>query len=424
MAEVEVPPYFLCPISLQIMRDPVTLSTGITYDRESIERWIFSEKHDVCPVTKQPLCPVDLELTPNHTLRRLTQSWCAANASSGIERFPTPRQPVNRAQVVRLLEEAKLPHSQISTFRKLKSIVAESDRNKRCVEAAGAVDFLVSVIMNATNYLIREQQEGGGGEELWERLEPSTRACDEALLILHSLQISEQSRATVIQKNAGFIDTLAAIMSRSNYRSRAHAVQILKSLLSVMTPTQKINTSKQLIEEVVDVVEDRVSYPAVKAALQILAMICTSDRRNKVTAVEAGAVPAMIELLLDETEKRVCEMALMALDQLCGCAEGRAALADHAAGMAVVSKKILRVSEVASEMAVRVLHSLAKYSATKAVADEMLQVGVVSKMFLVLSQVSCGLKTKEKAREIVKLHARVWRESPCLGHFKHYYSSS
>ena len=36
--EVEVPCYFLCPISLSIMRDPVTLPTGITYDRDGIKR--------------------------------------------------------------------------------------------------------------------------------------------------------------------------------------------------------------------------------------------------------------------------------------------------------------------------------------------------------------------------------------------------
>ncbi|CAK9146371.1 unnamed protein product, partial [Ilex paraguariensis] len=88
MDEVEVPPFFLCPISLDIMKDPVTVSTGITYDRESIEKWILSEKNSACPVTKQVIS--DSDLTPNITLRRLIQSWCSINASYGIERFPTP----------------------------------------------------------------------------------------------------------------------------------------------------------------------------------------------------------------------------------------------------------------------------------------------------------------------------------------------
>lgn len=44
MDEIEVPKYFICPISLQIMKDPVTTITGITYDRDSIEHWLFTNK--------------------------------------------------------------------------------------------------------------------------------------------------------------------------------------------------------------------------------------------------------------------------------------------------------------------------------------------------------------------------------------------
>ncbi|KAK3409560.1 hypothetical protein EUGRSUZ_J01666 [Eucalyptus grandis] len=38
--DVEIPRYFLCPISLQIMRAPVSIVTGITYERESTEKWL------------------------------------------------------------------------------------------------------------------------------------------------------------------------------------------------------------------------------------------------------------------------------------------------------------------------------------------------------------------------------------------------
>ncbi|GAY32906.1 hypothetical protein CUMW_004710 [Citrus unshiu] len=71
--DIEIPEYFICPISLQIMKDPVTAITGITYDRESIEHWLFQGNNNAeCPVTKQPL-PKDSDLTPNHTLRRLVR---------------------------------------------------------------------------------------------------------------------------------------------------------------------------------------------------------------------------------------------------------------------------------------------------------------------------------------------------------------
>lgn len=81
--------------------------------------------------------------------------------------------------------------------------------------------------------------------------------------------------------------------------------------------------------------------------------------------------------------------------------------------MAIVSKKILRVSHVASDKAVRILYSVCRYSATARVLQEMLQVGVVSKLCFV-SQVDTGLKTRERAKDILKWHSGVWRDSSCI----------
>ncbi|THU61624.1 hypothetical protein C4D60_Mb07t25300 [Musa balbisiana] len=62
---------------------------------------------------------------------------------------------------------------------------------------------------------------------------------------------------------------------------------------------------------------------------------------------------------------------------------------------------ILRVSsEVASEKAVRILHSVARHSATPRLLQEIMQVGVASRLCLVL-QVDCKAKTREKAKEIL-----------------------
>ncbi|KAJ6239851.1 wd repeat [Anaeramoeba flamelloides] len=48
-----LPSKFLCPVSLEIMIDPVTTSDGISYEREQIEWWF--EKHATSPKTNQPL---------------------------------------------------------------------------------------------------------------------------------------------------------------------------------------------------------------------------------------------------------------------------------------------------------------------------------------------------------------------------------
>lgn len=92
----------------------------------------------------------------------------------------------------------------------------------------------------------------------------------------------------------------------------------------------------------------------------------------------------LAELLLDEGGRRVTELAVVAIDRLCGCAEGRSDLVAHPAGLAVVSKKAMRVSLATTESAVRALHAVARHSPTPAVLQEMLAVGVVAKLMLVL----------------------------------------
>ena len=45
---------FLCPMSHAVMKDPVTASDGITYERSEIEGWLKAG-HRTSPVTGKPL---------------------------------------------------------------------------------------------------------------------------------------------------------------------------------------------------------------------------------------------------------------------------------------------------------------------------------------------------------------------------------
>ena len=71
--EAVIPPDFRCPISLDLMRDPVVVATGQTYDRDSIKLWIDSG-HATCPKTGQTLAHT--ELVPNLGLKNLIAMWC------------------------------------------------------------------------------------------------------------------------------------------------------------------------------------------------------------------------------------------------------------------------------------------------------------------------------------------------------------
>lgn len=83
--QMALPPEELrCPISLQLMSDPVIIASGQTYERACIEKW-FNDGHNTCPKTQQKLA--HLSLTPNYCVKGLVASWCEQNG------IPVPEGP-------------------------------------------------------------------------------------------------------------------------------------------------------------------------------------------------------------------------------------------------------------------------------------------------------------------------------------------
>ena len=58
----------ICPITQELMKDPVVTSDGQTYERNAIQRWL--QWHITSPITNNPL--KNKELTPNTIVR----GWC------------------------------------------------------------------------------------------------------------------------------------------------------------------------------------------------------------------------------------------------------------------------------------------------------------------------------------------------------------
>ena len=72
---------FLCPITMEIMNDPVVALDGHTYERDAITEWYT--KHDNSPMTG---LPVDSKsLVANHTLRSAIISWREATKDLDTE---------------------------------------------------------------------------------------------------------------------------------------------------------------------------------------------------------------------------------------------------------------------------------------------------------------------------------------------------
>ncbi|KAL2488302.1 U-box domain-containing protein 9 [Forsythia ovata] len=68
-----VPEEFKCPLSKELMRDPVIVATGQTYDRPFIQKWLKSGNR-TCPRTQQVLSHTIL--TPNQLIKEMILQWC------------------------------------------------------------------------------------------------------------------------------------------------------------------------------------------------------------------------------------------------------------------------------------------------------------------------------------------------------------
>ena len=67
----DVEEILLCPISKQIMTNPVSTPYGHTYDKEFIEQHLKNSEKDPC--TGQPLTKD--QLTPNYSMRSMIESY-------------------------------------------------------------------------------------------------------------------------------------------------------------------------------------------------------------------------------------------------------------------------------------------------------------------------------------------------------------
>ncbi|KAJ4973188.1 hypothetical protein NE237_006362 [Protea cynaroides] len=391
--EVTIPTHFRCPISLELMKDPVTLSTGMTYDRESIEAWIEAGNYS-CPVTNQGLTSV--EQIPNHAIRKMIQNWCVENRSHGIERIPTPRVPVTPIEVMKILSEIMDAAGREDQYKcrdlviKIKNKGKESDRNKKCIKANGAGRTLAAVFRAFA--AISFEEHSGLLEEILSALTSMFPLDAEAGLLL------------------GSPDSLICIvrfLKSGDLSTRRNAILAIKDLL--FRDEELVGVLARIegaIEAVVKLIKEPICPNSTKASLMVVyymvsSITSTDDIRSEFA--DMGLVELLLEMLVD-SEKSMCEKALGVLDGILFSQEAREKAYDYALTIPVIAKKILRVSDMATEFSVSIIWKLCKNEKRDdgGVLVEALQVGIFQKLLLLL-QVGCGVRTKEKVTELLKL---------------------
>ncbi|XP_056163843.1 U-box domain-containing protein 4-like [Syzygium oleosum] len=97
---IPIPADFCCPLSLELMTDPVIVASGQTYERAFIRKWLDLGL-TVCPKTRQTLGHTNL--IPNYTVKALIANWCESNHV----KLPDPMKSVSSNQPSPLLSHAE-----------------------------------------------------------------------------------------------------------------------------------------------------------------------------------------------------------------------------------------------------------------------------------------------------------------------------
>ncbi|KAK1416295.1 hypothetical protein QVD17_32084 [Tagetes erecta] len=398
MDDHEIPHHFICPISLQIMKDPVTVITGITYDRDSIQRWQSHAQNNTCPVTNQ-LLPLDSDFTPNHNLRRLIQSWQVLDQ-------PSKQSSLHMIKVIaiNLIKNLKVQDLKIESLQSLVNLAYESENNRVLLKEVGVVSAMFTFLVSCY-----------------------TRNCinsglKEALNILYLVRITRNEAHSILAKHDWFISLLTWVLDLDHACDDAHttlkfhAIVLLKDVIQYA----KSHVLERLNRDFFKTIVLNLQYQktnnldhGTKEILEIMLSTCTWPRNcSKLT--DLGVVFELVEVELGSPEKAITELVMSILFHLCSLADGRAQLLGHAGGIAMITKRIGRVSQKVGERAVMIISLISKFSGTREVVQEMVKVGTVEKLCMVLQVYSLNSYTRDTARDILKRHFNVWNGSSCL----------
>lgn len=385
---VQIPYHFRCPISLELMCDPVTVSTGQTYDRASIESWVATG-NTTCPVTRAPL--TDFTLIPNHTLRRLIQDWCVANRSLGVERIPTPKQPADPALVRSLLtqasSESNATHSRLTALRRLRGLARDSDKNRSVISSLNAREILLQVVFANMD----------------------SELSHESLALLVMFPLGESDCVSVVS-DSDRIAYLSRLLFHSSIDVRINSAALIEIVVAgTRSPELRAQVSNvdEIFEGVIEIMKNPISsYPrALKIGVKALFALCLV-KQTRTKAVSAGAAETLIDRLSD-FEKCDAERALATIELLCRVPAGCAAFAAHALTVPLLVKIILKISDRATEYAAGALLSLCSESEMS--QRDAVAAGVLTQLLL-LVQSDCTDRAKRKAQLLLKLLRDSWPE--------------
>ncbi|KAL0321317.1 UNVERIFIED_CONTAM: U-box domain-containing protein 17 [Sesamum radiatum] len=257
-----IPKDFCCPISLDLMKDPVIVSTGQTYDRVSIARWM-QEGHCTCPKTGQML--VHTKLVPNRALRNLIMQWCMAN---GIPYDPPENSDYSSESAL----ANGTPRGQTVAAREIRLLAKTGRQNRACIAEAGAIPLLKRLLSSS-----------------------DAVAQENSVTAMLNLSIYDRNKS-IIMDVEGCLGAIVGVLRYGNtIEARENAAATLFSLSAVHDYKKQIAQEDWAIKALAGLLTEGTPRGK-KDAVTALFNLCT-DTENCARMIESGAITTLIGAL-------------------------------------------------------------------------------------------------------------------------------
>jgi U-box domain len=394
---MDIPHLFRCPISLDLFTDPVTLCTGQTYERHSIEQWLQAGNR-TCPVTMQPLS--DTTLVPNHNLRHLIEQWLLTNPDknhgvgpsvAGPNPSPNTDMEMSLTTIRSVLElESASEDSKIEMLKKVRNLSIESDVNQVLLIQLGFFPLLLELIFRSPMDLAHSSPE---------LLELSL---DCVLMLSPS---GDLNSLNIILKNDLKFSSLVLLLSKGSTKIKTSLCCLVQNIaLSEQTKELAIiiGQSPYVMRSLVIMLHNSADAPASDASVRALNGLCLLEA-NRQNALREGVMHGLINYLSkNSTRKSDSAKALEALEFLLASEIEKNNFPNSNNLIRVLVKHIFEVSSEneGSEYPVSIL--LTMCSNSEWAIDKSIGAGVVTQLLLLI-QSQCSESAKTKARNLLKL---------------------
>ncbi|KAL8088440.1 U-box domain-containing protein 44-like [Apium graveolens] len=333
---------FICPLTKQVMRDPVSLENGQTFDREAIEKWFKECKESgrklICPITLTELRTTDLN--PSIALRNTIEEWTARNEAAQLDmarrslyvgnsemeilqalKFiqhlcqnnPSTRHVIRNAELIPMIVDVLKSSSRrvrCKALEVLRVVVEEDDDNKEILVEGDTVRTIVKFLSHEQSkereeatYLLHELSKS-------ETLSEKIGSVNGAILILVGMASSKSENVLTVEKADKTLKNLEKCENNVKQMADYGKLQPLLTLILEGPPETKLSMAVYLGELVLNndmklFVAKTVgsslinlmrvgNMPSREAALKALNQISSFEASAKVL-IEAGILSPLVK---------------------------------------------------------------------------------------------------------------------------------